>query len=613
MNAAVQLPRLLVIDDLFGRSLSGERNRERANLCGQFLIEDVTGDEDGKQAQSRIKTPIAQAVFTRGQTPQCAAPGDIVRNDLDGTLKLIADGWTELLPDRPRWALVLLDLCFYTGSVTDESHRRVPGMAQGLPGDDDPESYFGLQILEAIHERFPDLPVVILSSKPRDQVSLTFTRHGALAFLPRADERSPQMLREYISRHGLIPDDTSEIVGRSLPLLLALRSARQMALEQRNVLILGERGSGKELLARYLHRHSPKASTRPLVVVDSGALSPNLFASELFGHRRGAFTGADRDRTGRILQANGGDLFLDEIGNMPPDVQIGLLRVLEQRIVTPLGATEGQSVDVRFLSATNEDLQGRALTGNFREDLLDRLRSGGTVILPPLRDRLEDLEMLVERLVREAEQGRPGAMRRQVEPEVLEKLRTHSWPGNIRELRSCIHQAVSSHPDVEHLVPVHVRLEKGIVSAQQDERVETPSVPAHTTQASDPLSALIAAMDRLELKDVRSSELVGKLPLLQTAYERLVAQLLRAALQVTRKPTPEHPSGEILIHPAVKLLVGDKSLTASKAADIIKRLLGKDPTTNAELLADPLLAEAFQTAVRLRPRQPRRKTDASPD
>ena len=162
------------------------------------------------------------------------------------------------------------------------------------------------------------------------------------------------------------------------------------------MLLRGEAGTGKELLASSFHCMDAKRGKSPLIVVDSGALSPELYASELFGHRKGAFTGASGDRTGRILQANGGDLFLDEIGNMPQDVQAGLLRVLQERQVTPLGAGEGKNVDVRFLAATNEDVEGEVLTGQFRGDLLERLRVGGTIILPPLRDRKDDIPDLVE-------------------------------------------------------------------------------------------------------------------------------------------------------------------------------------------------------------------------
>ncbi len=601
MSDPAPIPRVLVLDDLFGRTLPDRRNEERANLCGQFLIEDVTGDEAGKGAPQRIRRPVARAVFCRAQTPTCARVGDVVENDLEGALRAIRAGWA---PGRPRWALILLDLCFYTGPVTVESHRRTPGMPEGRPGDGQPANFFGLRLLRAAQEQFPDLPVVILSSQAREGVSREFSRGGALAFLPRGEERGPELLREYLDRYGLLPDDAGQIVGHSPALLQALRAARRAAADRRNVLIRGERGTGKELLARYLHRHAPAG--RPFVVVDSGALNPHLFGSELFGHVRGAFTGADRDRAGRIAQAEGGDLFLDEIGNMPADVQVGLLRVLEYRDVTPLGAEQGQRVDVRFLSATNEDVEGRAAAGGFRQDLLDRLREGGTVLLPPLRQRPEDLDALVERLVREAEAARPGALARRVEPEALERLRRHDWPGNVRELRTCIFNAVAAYPDVEHLVPLHLRFGgEGPPAA-----AAAPAPAPASRRAGATLDELLRDLAEFDPGALAPADLVGKLPALQRAYARLTARLLQAALVATRRPTPDCPDGQLFIHPAVKLLAGDKAVSTSQAADVIKRLVGLCPEIEEELLAAPAVREAYATALRLRPRQSARNTNA---
>ena len=319
---------------------------------------------------------MAEAVFFRGQLPQTAVVGDTVENDLDGCLRFVRSGWTKRSASRPPWAMLLLDLCFYTGLVTHESSRNASGMPGGRRGDDDPEGYFGLHVLKAVREEFPDLPAVILSSKPREEISRQISAAGALGFIPRGEPGSRETLQEYLQRHALIPDSEGRIVGVSVSLLKALRGARRAASGSRHVLLQGEPGTGKELLACYLHSASAKSGKRPWVVVDSGTLSPELFASELFGHMRGAFTGASTDRVGRIVQADGGDLFLDEIGNMPPDVQAGLLRVLQDGIVVPVGAERGEQVQVRVLSATNEDVEGRALLGHFRGDLLERLRAG---------------------------------------------------------------------------------------------------------------------------------------------------------------------------------------------------------------------------------------------
>src|SRR5688572_1521924 len=189
------LPRILVIDDLFGRQVAGGRNEQRSNLCGQFLLRDITGDEHGKGSAQRITKPIAAAVFCRGQRPACAVPGTFVENDVDSVLDVVRSGWrTAGEANHPRWAMVLLDLCFYTGLVTAASNSRQPGMPEGRPGDDEPDKYFGLVLLEQIGRRFRDLPVVILSSKSRDEVSRRFTELGALGFLERDCDDGPELL-----------------------------------------------------------------------------------------------------------------------------------------------------------------------------------------------------------------------------------------------------------------------------------------------------------------------------------------------------------------------------------------------------------------------------------
>lgn len=591
-----QLPRILVIDDFFGRVFPAGRNEDRANLCAQYLLRDVTGDEEGRGRGQKILKPLAEAVFSRGQLPVCSKVGDHVENDLPGCLRLVEEGWSAI-PGRRIWSLVLLDLCFYTGRVTKESDHANPGMPEGRPGDDAPDSYFGLQILRALQERYPELPVVILSSKPRESVSKAFTAGGALGFLDRSDPQSPQLLREYLLRHGLIPDPTGQIIGASKSLLLALRSARQMAENRRNVLIRGPRGSGKELMAAYINRHASAGDGKaPLVIVDSGTLSAQLYASELFGHKKGAFTGADQDREGRIVQAEGGDLFLDEIGNMPAEVQLGLLRVLEQREVVPIGGNRSRPVDVRFISATNEDIEERAATGRgFRLDLLDRLREGGTIILPALDERPEDIPLLVETFVREAEKKNPKAMTRAIDEMVLEKLVSYSWPGNIRELRQCIFNAVNRHPDVEHLVPVHLGLPTGRGAYMSEvSRDENAVIENRGVQEDRSLKTVLQVLQSFDFSELRRSELEGKLPEIQESCGEFVANYLKAALEATTKPV----EGKVQIHPAIKMALGDASVSASKAADIIKGLL-----KGVEPVSDPVLKEAYDTALRLRPRR----------
>jgi hypothetical protein len=328
----------------------------------------------------------------------------------------------------------------------------------------------------------------------------------------------------------------------------------------------------------------------------------------LFGHVKGAYTGADRERQGRILQADGGDMFLDEIGNMPSDVQTGLLRVLETRLVLPLGASSGREVDVRFIAATNEDIELKAASGGgFRADLLDRLREGGTIVLPPLRERREDIPLLADQFVRQAEASRPGAMKRKITSEAMDKLLCHDWPGNIRELRNSILKAVNDHPDVEHLVPGHLvfAADSAPVSAGYEPPTNPRARGALTESAGGvKLGDLVSLLEHAEVNPAETAIWAGLWTELQRGYAGITLKLMRAALLATRRLTPQNPEGEIKIHPAVKLLMGDSSITATKAADMVKRIFaGLPEAVRSESLKDPILKAAHDTALRLRPKQ----------
>ncbi len=604
MSGAPPTPRILIIDDVFGRVHADRRNAERASLCGQLLLEDRTGDEVGIDGGMRIKRPVAQAVFFRGQRPAASRVGDLVENDLEQCLEVVRRGWTDQAEGQPPWALVLLDLCFYTGRVTEASNRNLLGMPEGREDDDEPRRYFGLIILQAIRDRFPDLPVVILSSKSRGEVSRDIDARGALGFIPRGEPGTRETLEEYIWRHGLLPDTDGGIMGHSIPLLKALRAARRAAESSRNVLLRGETGTGKELLAAYLHRNSPERKDGPFVAVDSGALSGELYGSELFGHRKGAFTGAGSDRTGRIVQASGGDLFLDEIANMPADVQTGLMRVLQERNVVPVGADKGVEVDVRFLSATNEDIEGKGLLGQFRFDLLTRLCLGATITLPALRERREDIPLLVERFLRDAVAENPRTRVREVSREAIEMLTALDWPGNVRALESCVRGAVGSHPDVEYLYPHHFQVPGHGAPRVTVARVPVEQEPAPSLAGAGrrpvTLDEALEILEALDFEGFRGPDLAGALARVQGSCARFVARLMTAALEATRRPTPEDPEGKVLIHPAMKLLTGNPKLTATKAADLINRLLSLDPEGVAGLLQDGPLRDAQRKARELR-------------
>jgi DNA-binding NtrC family response regulator len=212
-----------------------------------------------------------------------------------------------------------------------------------------------------------------------------------------------------------------------------------------SVLVLGETGTGKELVAEALHRQSDRRD-KPFVALDCGAIPEALLESELFGHEKGAFTGAERRRTGHFHLADGGTLLLDEVGNLPLVLQAKLLRVLESRQLRVIGASKPTSIDVRFIAATNSDLLARASDGRFRPDLYFRLAQY-TISLPPLRERVDDIPYLARRFIAEVgvELRRPV---QEITPEALSLLKQHGWPGNVRELRNVIRQAVLESKDL---------------------------------------------------------------------------------------------------------------------------------------------------------------------
>ncbi len=283
-----------------------------------------------------------------------------------------------------------------------------------------------------------------------------------------------------------------ELVGESLAMREVFAVLERVAPSDATVLVEGETGTGKELVARALHDASPRRRG-PFVAVDCGALPEGLLESELFGHVRGAFTGAAHPRAGTLVRADGGTLFLDELGRISPTVQARLLRVLEARVVRPLGGDSERAIDVRVIAASRDDLDAEVAAGRFRADLMYRL-AVVRVTLPPLRTRREDITLLVRELVR-----RRGLADETPAGPNLDRLVAHGWPGNVRELRNVIDRAIALAPGAQRFADLAVRIDGGPIAG------EGLAVRSDLPYA-DAKAAVLHELERRYLADVLARE-----------------------------------------------------------------------------------------------------------
>jgi DNA-binding NtrC family response regulator len=277
--------------------------------------------------------------------------------------------------------------------------------------------------------------------KPFQNEQITATVAAGIKRRRKEEER--QTLRRAMSRVV----DRGSIIGRSDVMQEVFRMVDQVAQARSTVLITGESGTGKELIAKAIHESSPRVA-KPFIPVNSSNIPSELLEAELFGHTRGAFTGAVAAKKGYFEVADGGSIFLDEIGDIPPETQARLLRVIQEREFTPLGDTTPRRVDVRIIAATNVDLKEAVRQGAFREDLYYRL-SVVPIELPPLRDRREDVLPLAQHFIRKYNEENGRHINEQIAPDVLALLEAYSWPGNVRELENAIERAVVIAPGTE--------------------------------------------------------------------------------------------------------------------------------------------------------------------
>jgi DNA-binding NtrC family response regulator len=329
----------------------------------------------------------------------------------------------------------------------------------------------GMDVLREIRRRDPDLVVVVITAFSSIESAIAAMREGAFHYIPKPFKNEEVLLtvRKGLEQRRLTTENRSlkeqlrqrfafdNIIGKSKPMQQVYELIQLAAPSKSNILVLGESGTGKELVAKAIHHHS-RRSGGPFVTVNSGSMPADLLESNLFGHLRGAFTGAVASKKGLFELADGGSIFFDEIGNIPIDTQSKLLRVIQEREFMRLGGLDTIRVDVRIIAATNADLEGAVQQGTFREDLYYRLNVI-TVNLPPLRRRSEDIPLLAQSFLSHYARENEKVLR-EISPRAMELLLDHPWPGNVRELENAIERAVvlsTGETLTEELLPGSIR------------------------------------------------------------------------------------------------------------------------------------------------------------
>jgi len=327
-----------------------------------------------------------------------------------------------------------------------------------MPGMD------GMEVVRAAQEKEPGAPVIVLTGYPSVPTAIESVRAGAFDYVCKPitpdelvlvtrkalDHRRLLLQSRYFRRRAGEEFGIENVIAGSEAMAGVLNQIRQVAPTDSTALLLGESGTGKEVVARAIHACSARKQAQ-FIVADCASLAPSVFESELFGHVRGAFTGATSAKPGLFEVAHGGTLFLDEIGNVPEEIQVKLLRVLDKHEFKPVGGTASRAADVRLIAATNRDLKGMVDDGSFREDLYYRLNVF-PITLPPLRERPEDIPLFANHFL-EFFAGRAGKQIDNFSPEAMQILLSQSWPGNVRELRNVVERIVilTEGPTVESL------------------------------------------------------------------------------------------------------------------------------------------------------------------
>ena len=391
----------------------------------------------------------------------------------------------------------------------------------------------GLDLIPRIRKIRPDLRIVVISAQSTFATALKAAQRGAFEYLPkpfdlnellavvgRALAASPPAAAA--EEEGEEEKEKLPLVGRSPAMQEIFRTVARVTTTDLTVMITGESGTGKELIARALHDYGPRRGA-PFVAVNMAAIPRELIESELFGHERGAFTGAFARNQGRFEQANGGTLFLDEIGDMPPEAQTRLLRVLQEGEFTSVGGRTPIRVNVRIVAATHRDLRALIRQGLFREDLFYRLNVV-PIRLPPLRDRVEDIPLLARHFLAQARaKGLPA---KTLTPEAIERLKTYSWPGNVRELENLMRRLAALYPQET--------IGEEVIAAELAATAQPQSPPTAIADAVTECESMAQAIER-HLRAYFASHKDGLPP--AGVYDRVLAEVERPLIRLTLAAT----------------------------------------------------------------------------
>jgi DNA-binding NtrC family response regulator len=413
-------------------------------------------------------------------------------------------GFTTYIADNAEHAYRVIDTASIDVLLLD---LRLPG-----PG--------GLEILREVKRRRPETVVVVITGYATVQSAVQAMKHGAYDFVTKPfNLEEIRMLLERVLGHLQLTSENrllreqikskqgfGSIVGRSPEMEKLYRIISKAAHSTHPVLVLGESGTGKELVARAIHFSGPYHD-KPFIPVDCGSLVPTLIESELFGYVKGAFTGAVRSKDGLLAIADGGTVFLDEIGELPVDLQAKLLRALQEKEIRPVGGTKSIPINVRILAATNKDLEHCVAQGTFRRDLYFRLNVL-TLRIPPLRDRKQDIPLLTGHFLERL--ARATGVQRNISDEALKLLLAYEWPGNIRELENCLERAcaLTSGPTI-HISDMPTSIQTWKSQTQRVASDPCSGTDRITTLVEMERQAILQAIDQLHGDKLEAAKLLG--------------------------------------------------------------------------------------------------------